>query len=35
MLGGGVLLLVASALGESWGESAWTGKSIGSIAYLA
>ena len=29
------LLLVASALGESWGELAWTGESIGSIAYLA
>jgi drug/metabolite transporter (DMT)-like permease len=35
MLGGGILLLAASALGESWGELAWTGKSIGSIAYLA
>jgi drug/metabolite transporter (DMT)-like permease len=35
MLGGGVLLLVASALGETWSELAWTGESIGSIAYLA
>jgi drug/metabolite transporter (DMT)-like permease len=35
MLGGGVLLLVASALGESWGETAWTAESVGSIAYLA
>jgi drug/metabolite transporter (DMT)-like permease len=35
MLGAGVLLLAVSALGESWGEAAWTGKSVGSIAYLA
>jgi drug/metabolite transporter (DMT)-like permease len=35
MLGGGVLLLAASALGEDWGEFAWTGESIGSITYLA
>jgi drug/metabolite transporter (DMT)-like permease len=35
MLGGGVLLLIASALGESWSEFAWTGESIGSIGYLA
>ncbi len=35
MLGGGVLLLVASALGERWSEFAWTGESIGSIVYLA
>jgi drug/metabolite transporter (DMT)-like permease len=35
MLGGGVLLLAVSALGESWGEFAWTPESIGSIAYLA
>ncbi len=35
MLAGGVLLLVASALGESWGEAAWSGDAIGSIAYLA
>ena len=35
MLGGGVLLLAVSALGESWGEFAWTPESIGSIFYLA
>jgi drug/metabolite transporter (DMT)-like permease len=35
MLGGGALLLVASGLGESWGEAAWTAESLGSIAYLA
>jgi drug/metabolite transporter (DMT)-like permease len=35
MLGAGVMLLAASALGESWGEAAWTSKSVGSIAYLA
>jgi len=35
MLGGSVLLLIASAVGESWSEFAWTGESIGSIAYLA
>ena len=35
MLGGGVLLLAASGIGESWGEAAWTAESVGSIAYLA
>jgi drug/metabolite transporter (DMT)-like permease len=35
MLGGGVLLLAASGLGESWGDAAWTAESVGSIAYLA
>jgi drug/metabolite transporter (DMT)-like permease len=35
MLGAGLLLLAVSALGESWGEAAWTAESIGSIAYLA
>jgi drug/metabolite transporter (DMT)-like permease len=35
MLGGGMLLLAASGLGESWGEAAWTAESVGSIAYLA
>jgi drug/metabolite transporter (DMT)-like permease len=35
MLGGGVLLLAASAIGESWAEAAWTTESVGSIAYLA
>jgi drug/metabolite transporter (DMT)-like permease len=35
MLLGGVLLLAASALSESWGEFAWTGESVGSILYLA
>jgi drug/metabolite transporter (DMT)-like permease len=35
MLGGGLLLLVASGAGESWGEAAWTAESVGSIVYLA
>ena len=35
MLGGGLALLAASALGEDWGELAFTGEAIGSIAYLA
>jgi drug/metabolite transporter (DMT)-like permease len=35
MLGGGILLLLASAAGESWGDFAWTLESLGSIAYLA
>ena len=35
MLGGGVLLLAASGIGESWGKAAWTAESVGSIAYLA
>lgn len=35
MLLGGVVLLAVSAVGESWGEAAWTGKALGSIAYLA
>jgi drug/metabolite transporter (DMT)-like permease len=35
MLGGGVLLLAASGIGESWAEAAWTAESVGSIAYLA
>jgi len=35
MLAGGLLLLAASALSESWGELAWTLESVGSIAYLA
>jgi drug/metabolite transporter (DMT)-like permease len=35
MLGGGLLLLAASALGESWGEAAWSSDAVGSIAYLA
>jgi drug/metabolite transporter (DMT)-like permease len=35
MLGGGLLLLAASAAGESWGDAAWTAESVGSIAYLA
>ena len=35
MLLGGVLLLAASAVSESWGEFAWTAESVGSIAYLA
>ncbi|MEA2420887.1 MAG: hypothetical protein QOE60_3093 [Thermoleophilaceae bacterium] len=35
MLGAGLALLAISALAESWGEAAWTAKSVGSIAYLA
>jgi drug/metabolite transporter (DMT)-like permease len=35
MLGGGLLLLIASGVGESWGEAAVTTESVGSIAYLA
>jgi drug/metabolite transporter (DMT)-like permease len=35
MFGAGLALLAASALGESWGDAAWTGKAVGSIAYLA
>lgn len=35
MLLGGLLLLPASALGEDWGEAAWTLEAVGSIAYLA
>jgi drug/metabolite transporter (DMT)-like permease len=35
MLAGGLLLLAASALSESWGEFAWSAESVGSIAYLA
>ena len=35
MLGGGVLLLALSAVGETWGEFSWTPESIGSILYLA
>jgi drug/metabolite transporter (DMT)-like permease len=35
MLGGGVLLLAASAPTEDWGETTLTAQSIGSIAYLA
>src|SRR4051794_27007879 len=33
--GGGVLLLVASAASESWGDASWTVSAVGSIAYLA
>jgi drug/metabolite transporter (DMT)-like permease len=35
MLGAGLALLAVSALGETWGEAAWTSRAIGSIAYLA
>jgi drug/metabolite transporter (DMT)-like permease len=35
MLGGGLLLLVASAASEDWGEAVWSAKAIGSIVYLA
>jgi drug/metabolite transporter (DMT)-like permease len=33
--GGGVLLLVASAVSESWGDASWTVSAVGSILYLA
>jgi drug/metabolite transporter (DMT)-like permease len=33
--GGGVLLLLASAVGESWGDASWTASAVGSIGYLA
>ena len=35
MLGGGALLLVASAPAEDWGAAAWTNQAVGSVAYLA
>jgi drug/metabolite transporter (DMT)-like permease len=35
MLGGGLLLLLVSAVSESWGEFVWSAESVGSIAYLA
>jgi drug/metabolite transporter (DMT)-like permease len=35
MLGGGLLLLASSALGERWSDFAWTPEALGSIAYLA
>jgi drug/metabolite transporter (DMT)-like permease len=35
MLGGGLLLLAVSAVGESWGDAAWSAEAVGSIAYLA
>jgi drug/metabolite transporter (DMT)-like permease len=35
MLGGGLALLAVSAVSEPWGEAAWTGRALGSIAYLA
>jgi drug/metabolite transporter (DMT)-like permease len=34
-VGGGVLLLIASAAGESWADASWTASALGSIAYLA
>src|SRR3954467_317033 len=34
-VGGGVLLLLVSAVSESWGSARWTAQAIGSIAYLA
>jgi drug/metabolite transporter (DMT)-like permease len=34
-LGGGVLLLAASAPFEDWGGAAWTAQALGAIAYLA
>jgi drug/metabolite transporter (DMT)-like permease len=35
MLGGGLLLLAASGLSESWSDFAWSAESVGSILYLA
>jgi len=35
MLGGGLVLLVASALSESWGDAIWGANAAGSILYLA
>ena len=35
MLGGGALLLAASAPAEDWGQAAWSVQAIGSIGYLA
>ena len=35
MLGGGILLLAASAISEDWGEFVWSAESVGSILYLA
>jgi drug/metabolite transporter (DMT)-like permease len=34
-VGGGVLLLIASAAGESWSDASWTASALGSIGYLA
>src|SRR3954471_15611541 len=33
-VGGGVLLLLVSAVSESWGTASWTAHAIGSIAFL-
>ena len=35
LLGGGVLLLLASAPTEDWASAAWTGQAVGTIGYLA
>jgi drug/metabolite transporter (DMT)-like permease len=35
MLGGGALLLAASAPAEDWASAAWTAEALGSIAYLS
>jgi drug/metabolite transporter (DMT)-like permease len=35
MLGGGLALLVASGLGETWSDATWGAETLGSIAYLA
>jgi drug/metabolite transporter (DMT)-like permease len=35
MLGGGALLLAASAPSEDWASATWTAQAIGSIGYLA
>jgi drug/metabolite transporter (DMT)-like permease len=35
MLGGGLLLLLASAPQERWGSADWTGQAVGALLYLA
>jgi drug/metabolite transporter (DMT)-like permease len=35
MLAAGVLLLLASAVAEAWGDARWSAQAIGAIAYLA
>lgn len=35
MLLAGVVLLAVSAVTEDWGDAAWSGEAVGSIAYLA
>jgi drug/metabolite transporter (DMT)-like permease len=35
MLGGGALLLIASAPSEDWASATWSNQAVGSVAYLA